>query len=155
MTFDDVAPDIGVSGGPSGRYGVPSGFGPEGAPFTGTITPAPPPPAHPDPPRAADPKPQIIRVKVGGVVRPPQIIREVRPAYPPLARQARISGTVKLEAVIATDGSVQALKVTGGHPLLAPAAVEAVRQWRYQPTTLNGDPVEVTLVIDVHFTLSH
>jgi protein TonB len=96
----------------------------------------------------------IERVPIGGVVRPPQILREVRPAYPPLARQARVSGTVKLEAVIAIDGSIQALRVASGHPLLTLAAVEAVRQWRYQPTTLNGNPVEVALVIEVHFTLS-
>jgi protein TonB len=74
--------------------------------------------------------------------------------YPPLAKQARISGTVKLAAVIAKDGTIQDLKVISGHPLLIPSALEAVKQWVYQPTLLNGEPVEVSTQIDVNFTLS-
>jgi len=76
------------------------------------------------------------------------------PVYPPLARQARISGTVRLEAVIALSGVVQSLRVASGHPLLARAALDAVRQWVYQPTLLNGEPVEVLTQIDVNFKLA-
>ena len=83
-----------------------------------------------------------------------KLVRQPRPTYPPLAKQARIQGVVRLSAVIAKDGTIQELSVISGHPLLAPAALEAVRQWVYQPTTLNGEPVEVSTQIDVNFTLS-
>jgi protein TonB len=76
------------------------------------------------------------------------------PDYPPLARMARIQGTVRLEAVISTDGRIQNLRVLAGHPLLVNAALEAVARWRYQPTLLNGEPVEVVTEIDVNFTLA-
>ena len=76
------------------------------------------------------------------------------PAYPPLARQGRISGVVRLNAVIGKDGAVEQLSVASGHPLLIRAAVDAVSQWRYRPTLLNGEPVEVITQIGVHFTLS-
>lgn len=75
------------------------------------------------------------------------------PVYPPLARQARVSGSVRLIAIIGRDGTVQQLQVVSGHPLLIGAAVEAVRQWLYHPTLLNGEPVEVICPIDVNFTL--
>jgi protein TonB len=74
--------------------------------------------------------------------------------YPPLARQARIQGTVRLQAIIAKDGTIQSLEVVSGHPLLVQSALDAVRQWRYQPTLLNGEPVEVSTTVDVIFTLS-
>jgi periplasmic protein TonB len=74
--------------------------------------------------------------------------------YPPLAKQARIQGVVRLNAIIGRDGSIQNLQVVSGHPLLAPAAIDAVKRWVYQPTLLNGEPVEVVTVIDVNFTLS-
>ena len=83
-----------------------------------------------------------------------KLIRQPKPSYPPLARQARISGVVKFNAVIAKDGSIQNLTMISGHPLLVQAATEAVRQWVYQPTLLNGEPVEVITTIDVNFTLS-
>ena len=82
------------------------------------------------------------------------LIRQVRPVYPPLARQARIQGTVKLTAIIAKNGTIEKLEVMGGHPLLIPAALSAVKQWRYKPTLLNGQPVEVVTQVDVNFTLS-
>ena len=82
------------------------------------------------------------------------LVRQVRPVYPPLARQARIQGTVKLTAIIAKDGTIQKLEVLGGHPLLIPSALAAVKQWRYRPTLLNGQPVEVVTQVDVNFTLS-
>jgi len=86
-------------------------------------------------------------------VQPPQLVNKTNPASPPLARQVRIQGTVKLEGVIGKDGTVQELKVVSGHPLLIQAALDAVRNWRYRPTMLNGQPVEVITTIDVNFTL--
>jgi protein TonB len=74
--------------------------------------------------------------------------------YPPLARQTRISGTVRLHAIISKGGAVQQLEVISGHPLLVQSALDAVRQWRYRPTTLNGEPVEVDTTIDVIFSLN-
>jgi protein TonB len=73
--------------------------------------------------------------------------------YPPDAKKAGIEGTVRVKVVIETDGSVQPLGVESGHPLLAPAAIEAVRQWKYRPTMVQGEPVEVTTVVDVTFAL--
>jgi periplasmic protein TonB len=81
------------------------------------------------------------------------LVHEVRPVYPPLARQARIQGTVVLQAIIGKNGSIENLQVVSGHPLLAPAAIAAVRQWRYRPYSLNGEPVEVETQITVNFVL--
>ena len=94
------------------------------------------------------------RIRVGGNVQVANLVTKVNPVYPPLAKQARISGVVHLAAVISKDGTIQDLKVISGHPLLIPAALEAVKQWVYQPTLLNGEPVEVSTQIDVNFTLS-
>ena len=73
--------------------------------------------------------------------------------YPALARSARVQGTVHLLGVVSKDGTIQKLQVLGGHPLLVAAAVDAVKQWVYRPTLLNGEPVEVIAPIDVIFTL--
>jgi periplasmic protein TonB len=70
------------------------------------------------------------------------------------AKQARIQGVVRLNAVIAKDGTISDLSVISGHPLLVPSALDSVKQWIYQPTLLNGNPVEVTTEIDVNFTLA-
>ena len=78
----------------------------------------------------------------------------MKPPYPPLARQARIQGMVVLQAVIGKDGTIQNLRVVSGHPMLAQAALEAVKQWRYKPYYLNGEPVDVDTTINVNFTLS-
>src|SRR3989304_1265006 len=102
----------------------------------------------PPPPREA-PK----RIRVGGQVQAARVISQPRPSYPPLAKQARIQGVVRLQAIIAKDGTVQELQILSGHPLLVQSAQDAVRQWRYQPTLLNGEPVEVVTTIDVIFTL--
>ena len=104
----------------------------------------------------APPPPKITpkRVMVGGNVQAARLVNKVQPLYPPLARQTRISGTVKLHAIIGKDGSVQQLVMVSGHPLLVQAALDAVRQWRYQPTLLNGEPVEVDTEIDVIFSLA-
>ncbi len=94
-----------------------------------------------------------MRVRVGGNVQPPRVISETQPIYPALARQAHIEGDVVLRAVITKDGNVSELKVISGHPLLVQAALDAVRQWKYQTTKLNGDPVEVEMTITVHFVM--
>ena len=93
------------------------------------------------------------RIVVGGLVRPPAPVFAPQPVYPRIAVQTRIFGVVRLEAVIGTDGTVRHLRLVQGHPILATAAIEAVRQWRYTPTLLNGDPVEVIMQVDVHFSL--
>ena len=96
--------------------------------------------------------PQRVRVSQG--VSQGLLIRKVQPAYPPLARQARIQGSVVLQAEISKDGAIQNLQLISGHPMLAPAAIEAVKQWRYKPYYLNGEPVAVETQITVNFTLS-
>ena len=101
------------------------------------------------PPKAAAP----VRIKQGGAVTAASIITQTRPAYPALARQARIQGTVLLHAIIDKDGQVAKLEVVSGHPLLVQSALDAVKQWRYKPTQLNGDPVEVDTTIQVTFTM--
>lgn len=111
-----------------------------------------PPEAHPAPVTKDAPTP-IRRIKVSGV-QPSQLLVCVKPVYPPLAKSARISGVVELEAVIGANGRLAEIHVKSGHPLLAPAAVEAVRQWVYKPTFLNGDPVEVATTIVVTFALN-
>jgi protein TonB len=95
----------------------------------------------------------LSQLQVGGDVQSAKIVNRVIPAYPLMARQSRISGTVKLIGVIAKDGTVQKLQVVSGHPFLVQAALAAVRQWVYRPTLLNGEPVEVIAPIDVIFTL--
>lgn len=134
----------GVAGGAAG--GVLGGI-------IGSVPSAAPPP--PPPPKKEEPKPVTPqRIKVGGNVQSAKLVRQPHPNYPALAKQARISGVVKLSAVISKDGTIKELQVISGHPLLVPAALEAVKQWVYQPTLLNGEPVEVQTQIDVNFTLS-
>src|SRR5579862_5807245 len=138
---------VGVVGGVVG--GVPGGSfgGVLGGVIGGALSSAPPPPP---PPKPQTPK----RIRVGGQVESAKVVFGPKPEYPPLAKMARIQGTVRLDAVISKDGSIQDLKVISGHPLLVRAALEAVQRWRYQPTLLNGDAVEVATEIDVNFTLA-
>jgi periplasmic protein TonB len=96
--------------------------------------------------------PQRVRVSSG--VQSGLLVRKVPPAYPPLARQARIQGTVILQAQISKDGNIENLQLISGHPMLAPAAIEAVKQWKYKPYLLNGEPVEVETQVQVNFTLA-
>jgi protein TonB len=140
----------GVVGGVPG--GVPGGTagGVIGGIIGSVPTAAPPPPPPPAAPKPVTPS----RIRVGGNVQQAKLIRQPKPIYPPLAKQARISGVVKLNAIIGKDGTIQNLTVASGHPLLIPAALEAVKQWVYQPTLLNGEAVEVVTQIDVNFTLS-
>jgi protein TonB len=106
-------------------------------------------------PRVADPPPTPVQPqKVGGDVQAAKLIKKVIPVYPPMARQVRVSGTVELIGAIAKDGTIQQLQVVSGHPLLVKSALDAVRQWIYRPTLLNGQAVEVIAPISVYFTLS-
>ena len=94
------------------------------------------------------------RITIGGNVQQAKLVSQPKPVYPPLAKQARISGVVHLQAIIGKEGNVINLAVISGHPLLIPSALEAVKQWVYQKTLLNGEPVEVSTQIDVNYTLS-
>jgi TonB family protein len=110
---------------------------------------APPPPPPPRPPNNV-----VTRIRVGGGVQQENLIHKIDPVYPPLAYQARIQGTVRFTAIIGRDGRIENLQLVSGHPLLVQAAREAVSQWEYRPTLLNGSPVEVVTQVDVNFTLS-
>jgi periplasmic protein TonB len=135
----ELPPDVIPSAGPSGVFG-----GIPGGNMIAAAGPAAPPPPKPTAP---------ARIKQGGNVTAASIITQTRPVYPPLARQARIQGNVVLHAIIDKDGRVAQLEVVSGHPLLVQAALDAVKQWRYKPTQLNGDPVEVDTTITVTFTM--
>lgn len=93
------------------------------------------------------------RISVGGKAQEANLVRSVPPVYPPLARSTGIHGHVILGVIIGTDGSVIEARLLSGHPLLAPAAIDAVKQWKYKPTLLKGQPVEVQTQVDVNFTL--
>ena len=109
-----------------------------------------PPAAQNQPPA----KPIPTRVRMGGNVTVKILKHKVNPSYPQEARKDRIQGTVRLHVIIGRDGRVQHLELISGHPVLAKAAIEAVRQWGYRPTLLNGEPVEVDTVVDVVFSLA-
>lgn len=145
-------PSAGVVGGVAG--GVPGGAvgGVIGGIIGGVPSAAPPPP--PPPPKPVEKPVTPQRIRVGGNVQAANLIRKVTPVYPPLAKQARIQGTVRFTAIIGKDGTIQNLQLVQGHPLLVQAAQDAVKQWVYKPTLLNGEPVEVVTQIDVNFTLS-
>jgi TonB family protein len=132
------------------------------------LVPPPPPPPSPSPPPPPPPPPpdnmslspvpaptmtKPRRVRVSASVARGLLIHKVAPLYPPLARAARIQGTVVLWAVIGKDGSVQSVKLMRGHPILGQAAMDAVKQWDYQPYLQNGEPVEVETEIMVIFRL--
>lgn len=102
-------------------------------------------------PSLTKPTPQRVRVSQG--VSKGQLMYRTEPTYPPLARQARIQGVVVLTAVIDKDGNIQNLQLESGHPLLAPAAIDAVKHWRYKPFLLSGQPVEVETTVTVTFQL--
>jgi protein TonB len=141
---EELPPDIGnvgvVGGVPGGIAG-----GSAGGVLGGIIGGAgsgPPPPPKPKAP-----------LRIGGNVMAASLIRKVDPIYPPIAKTAHISGTVVLHAIIGKDGSVQDLQYVSGPPLLMKSALDAIRQWRYKPTMLNGEPVEVDTTISVVFSL--
>jgi protein TonB len=141
---EEAPPDLGAGGVPGG---VPGGIpgGSTGGVMGGILNSA----------NTAIPKvatPQRVRVSTG--VATGLLIKKVTPNYPQLAKQARIQGTVVLQAEISKDGTIQNLQLISGHPMLAPAAIEAVRQWRYKPYLLNGEPVAVETTVQVNFSLS-
>jgi protein TonB len=109
-----------------------------------------PPPA---PPHSTTPPAPQAPLRVGIGVEAAKLVFGPKPVYPPLAKQARISGTVMLAALISADGHIRNLRVISGHPMLVQAAIETVRQWIYHPTLLNGEPVEVLTDIQVNFSL--
>lgn len=115
---------------------------------------APPPPPPPPPPKTVEEKPAgTQRINVSAAVQRAKLVHSPRPVYPPSAKQQRIQGVVKLRAVISKDGTIQDVQVISGHQLLTAAAVEAVKHWVYQPTMIDGEPVEVMTQVDVTFTL--
>jgi protein TonB len=94
------------------------------------------------------------KIRIGGNVQSANLIRKVTPVYPPLAKQARIQGVVRFTVTIGKDGAVQDVQLVSGHPLLVSPAQDAVWQWQYKPTLLNGQPVDVVTTVDVNFTLT-
>ena len=110
----------------------------------GEVVPPPAPPA---------PAPVPRRVRPGGDIKPPEKIVHVPPVYPAIARSAGVEGLVILEAIISERGTVEQVRVLRSSPLLDAAAIDAVRGWRYTPTLLNGQPVQVLMTITVHFSL--
>jgi protein TonB len=134
----DTAPcAICVLAGPGSISTANSIFGPGGNPMP-IVPPPPAPTAHP---------PRISHLMEGN------LIHRVEPVYPHLAQMARIQGTVMLRAIISRTGSIENLQVISGHPMLVGAAIDAVRQWRYRPYILNGDPVEVETQVTVKFSV--
>ncbi|MGC2420102.1 MAG: TonB family protein [Candidatus Acidiferrales bacterium] len=93
------------------------------------------------------------RIRIGGNVETSRLIHNVAPVYPADAKAAHVEGTVVLHAIIAKDGTVKNLEVVSGPPMLTDAAMDAVKQWTYHPTLLNGEPVEVDTQVTVHFVL--
>jgi protein TonB len=134
-------PSVGLSEGVPGGVegGIPGGT--IGG-VVGGLPSAPPPP----PPPAAP-------VRVGGNIKAPTKVRHVNPVYPPIAQSARVSGVVIIEATIGPDGRVKDAKVLRSIPLLDQAALDAVKQWQFTPTLLNGVPVPVIMTVTVNFTL--
>ncbi len=131
---------VGVRGlGPGVPWGLPNG----------DFVPPPPPP----PPARVDKQPSASPIRVG-TIDPAKLEHYVPPQYPPPARQMRIQGRVTLECKISKTGAIEELRVVSGHPFLIQAALDAVKQWRYKPTYLNREPVEVIATIEVNFTLS-
>jgi protein TonB len=142
---EDAPPPVSSVGGVVG--GVPGGVpgGQMGGVIGGIISSTP----------VAVPKvatPQKIRVSSG--VAAGNLINRVEPLYPPIAKSARIQGTVVLQAVISKNGNIEGLRAVSGHPMLVPAAIDAVSRWRYKPYLLNGEPVEVETTITVNFRLA-
>lgn len=104
-------------------------------------------------PKLAKPAPTVQRVRVSQGVTKGMLVYRIEPAYPPLAREARIQGVVVLTAIIDKDGNIHNLQLVSGHPMLAPAAIDAVKHWRYKPFLLNGQPVEVETTVTVNFRM--
>jgi periplasmic protein TonB len=144
-SIHDEAPLAPISGndlGVIGSTGDPRAHGILGSIGNAPVNVAPPPP----PPPNRLPRPSSMMQGY--------LVHRVEPIYPPLARAARIQGQVRLQAIISRAGRIENLQVLSGHPMLVQAAIDAVRQWRYRPYILNGDPVEVETQVTVNFVLS-
>jgi protein TonB len=142
----EIAPETGLEqGNRDAAAGIEGGVvgGIQGG-IVGGLEAAPPPPPPPPPPAP---------VRVGGNIKPPTKVKDVRPTYPPIAQSARVQGVVIIEATIGPSGAVQEAKVLRSIPLLDAAALDAVRQWQFTPTLLNGVPVPVIMTVTVNFTL--
>jgi len=142
---DGITPEAAAPSAPV-PLGVPGGVG-TGLPSVGALNtsafaPPPPPVAVPEPPR-----------RVGGIIRPPERTVFKAPEYPPVAKAARIEGMVVLEATLDERGVVQNVTVLRSVPLLDQAAIDAVRQWRYSPTRLNGTPIPIIMTVTVTFSI--
>jgi protein TonB len=131
------------------RGGVEGGVvgGVEGGIVGGLMAAAPPPPPPPPPPAPAQP------VRIGGNIQAPTLIKRVEPTYPDIALVAKVTGLVILEASIGTDGTVQSVRVLRSVKFLDEAAVDAVKQWRYQPLVLNGVPTPFILSVTLNFSV--
>ncbi len=144
VSIDSWGPARGIPGRVPGDFpvGVPNGtpdVGPGG--FFGVVPPPPPPPEPREP----------IRVSIG--VQNSRLIHKVNPVYPELAKRARVAGIVLLQVTVDERGLVAAIKLIRGHPLLNQSAIDAVRQWRYSPTLLSGEPVPVIAAVTVNYVL--
>jgi len=108
--------------------------------------------AKADAARARAAQAKMAPVRIGGQIKPPTKVKDVKPVYPAIAQSAHVTGTVTIEAIIGPDGKVSDAKVVRSVPLLDQAALDAVRQWEYMPTLLNGVPVPVVTTITLNFT---
>lgn len=143
MIADDPPVAVSVPAGVGVAGGVEGGIGLPGAPVTHVVAIPDPPP----PPARTEP------LRPGGDIREPVKVHHVPPVYPRIAQESRVEGIVILEAVIDVDGSVRDVRVLRSAPLLDQAAMDAVRQWRFTPTLLNGVPVPIIMTVTVRFSL--
>ena len=142
-----LPPDGNVDDSDISRYGSPNGSR-DGIADSSRES-GPPPPVEK---QKTNEPPQRIHI---GTIEPAMLIHRVEPTYPPLGRQLRREGRVELQALISTDGTIRSLEVISGDPLFIRSALDAVREWRYRPTILNGQTVEVDTHITVVYTLTH
>jgi protein TonB len=143
MIRETELPPEGITGGLGVPGGIPGGMA--GGVLGGVLASVQ---ALPQAPQPSGP------VRAGSELKAPRLLRHVPPVYPPLAQRSRVTGDVRLDARIGPDGRVDGLRVLEGSPLLVQAAMTAVRQWVYEPTILNGRPVEILLEVVVHFQLN-
>jgi len=144
----------GPGGGGSSAW--PGGEGGIGLPFgvpapTAAAPPEPPPTPTPPPVPKFQPREPM---RIASSLQRSLLIHQVNPVFPDLARRARIEGTVVVEALISKSGDIDSLRIISGNPLFNQAVIDAVKQWRYQPTILNGEPIDVITTITVNFTLN-
>jgi protein TonB len=155
ITDDETPPPVATSGGVVGGMpgGIPGGI--PGDPLNGVIggiigSSS----SLASAPTLSKPAPTVQRVRISPGVIKGLLTYRVEPTYPPLAKAARIQGVVVLTAIIDKDGYIQSLQLVSGHPLLAPAAIEAVKHWHYKPFLLNGQPLEVETTVTVTFRVA-